>query len=151
MYVIVSFLQAGIIEEMLEDTFEGMEEDDLEEAAQEEVDKVLFELTKGKIKLSAVDLSGCPLSYVFAKVWSVTLIEWVPQNIVAITRKDYSPVEEILMHKMWRISGTVCSQTTTSKMLRILVQKQECSVTVCPLNCHTEIIVLWKEEKAIFS
>ena len=33
---------------MLEDTFEGMEEDDLEEAAQEEIDKVLFEVTKGE-------------------------------------------------------------------------------------------------------
>lgn len=36
---------------MLEDTFEGMEDDDLEEAAQEEVDKVLFEVTKGNIYL----------------------------------------------------------------------------------------------------
>lgn len=44
-------MQAGIIEEMLEDTFEGLEEDDLEEAAQEEVDKVLFEVTKGTAKL----------------------------------------------------------------------------------------------------
>lgn len=43
-------LQAGIIEEMLDDTFEGMEDDDLEEAAQEEVDKVLFEVTKGICK-----------------------------------------------------------------------------------------------------
>lgn len=40
-------LKAGIIEEMLEDTFEGMEDDDMEEAAQEEVDKILFEVTKG--------------------------------------------------------------------------------------------------------
>ena len=44
-------MQAGIIEEMLEDTFEGLEEDDLEEAAQEEVEKVLFEVTKGTVKL----------------------------------------------------------------------------------------------------
>lgn len=44
-------MQAGIIEEMLEDTFEGLEEDDLEEAAQEEVEKVLFEVTKGTAKL----------------------------------------------------------------------------------------------------
>ena len=44
-------MQAGIIEEMLEDTFEGVEEDDLEEAAQEEVEKVLFEVTKGTVKL----------------------------------------------------------------------------------------------------
>lgn len=43
----IATFQAGIIEEMLEDTFEGMEEDDLEEAAQEEVDKILFEVTKG--------------------------------------------------------------------------------------------------------
>ena len=34
---------------MLEDTFEGMEDDDLEEAAQEEVDKILFEVTKGNL------------------------------------------------------------------------------------------------------
>ena len=32
---------------MMEDTFEGMEDDDLEETAQEEVDKILFEVTKG--------------------------------------------------------------------------------------------------------
>ncbi|CAH3027463.1 unnamed protein product [Porites evermanni] len=44
-------MKAGIIEEMLEDTFEGLEEDDLEEAAQEEVEKVLFEVTKGTVKL----------------------------------------------------------------------------------------------------
>ena len=44
---IVTIYQAGIIEEMMEDTFEGMEEDDMEEAAQEEVDKILFEVTKG--------------------------------------------------------------------------------------------------------
>lgn len=42
-------MKAGIIEEMLEDTFEGLEDDDLEEAAQEEVDKILFEVTKGAL------------------------------------------------------------------------------------------------------
>ena len=41
--------QAGIMEEMLEDTMEGFEDqDELEEEAQEEVDKVLFDLTAGK-------------------------------------------------------------------------------------------------------
>lgn len=39
---------------MLEDTFEGVEEDDLEEAAQQEVEKVLFEVTKGTVKLCVV-------------------------------------------------------------------------------------------------
>ena len=42
--------QAGIIEEMLEDTMESMDDqEELEDAAQEEVDKILFEVTSGKI------------------------------------------------------------------------------------------------------
>ncbi|XP_020775282.1 charged multivesicular body protein 3 [Boleophthalmus pectinirostris] len=43
-------LKAGIIEEMLEDTFESMEDgEDMEEAAEEEVDKILFEITAGAL------------------------------------------------------------------------------------------------------
>ncbi|XP_060591967.1 charged multivesicular body protein 3-like [Ruditapes philippinarum] len=43
-------MKAGIIEEMLEDTMEGLEDsDEMEEAAQEEVDKVLYELTAGEL------------------------------------------------------------------------------------------------------
>ena len=39
----------GIIEEMMEDTMESIDDqDDLEEEAQEEVDKILFDITKGK-------------------------------------------------------------------------------------------------------
>jgi charged multivesicular body protein 3 len=47
----LSYLQAGIMEEMMEDTLDsgvlGEDEDELEEEAQGEVDKVLFELTDG--------------------------------------------------------------------------------------------------------
>ncbi|XP_049808586.1 charged multivesicular body protein 3 [Schistocerca nitens] len=43
-------MKAGIIEEMLEETMEGLEdEEELEEEAQEEVDKVLWELTAGTL------------------------------------------------------------------------------------------------------
>jgi len=43
-------MKAGILEEMLEDVMEPLgEADELEEAAQEEVDKVLLELTAGKL------------------------------------------------------------------------------------------------------
>ncbi|XP_045475491.1 charged multivesicular body protein 3 [Harmonia axyridis] len=44
-------MKAGIIEEMLDETFEDMEEDPeaMEEAAQTEIDKVLWELTEGKL------------------------------------------------------------------------------------------------------
>lgn len=42
-------MKAGIIEEMLEDTLEGMDDQELEDEAQEEVDKVLWELTAGQL------------------------------------------------------------------------------------------------------
>ena len=41
-------LQAGLIEEMMADTFEGLEDDDLDELADTEVEKILFEVTNGK-------------------------------------------------------------------------------------------------------
>ena len=40
--------QAGLIEEMMEDTFESLEDDDLEEQADQEVEKILWEVTSGK-------------------------------------------------------------------------------------------------------
>lgn len=43
-------MKAGIIEEMMEDTFESMEDtEEMEDAAQAEVDKVIWELTEGKL------------------------------------------------------------------------------------------------------
>lgn len=43
-------MKAGIIEEMLEETMEGMEDsEEIEDAAQVEIDKVLFEITEGKL------------------------------------------------------------------------------------------------------
>lgn len=55
-------MKAGIIEEMLEDTFEGMEDqDELEDAAQEEVDKILFDITSGVLgEASSVPSGGLP-------------------------------------------------------------------------------------------
>jgi len=43
-------MKAGILEEMVEDTMEGLEgEEEVEEAAQEEIDKILSELTAGAL------------------------------------------------------------------------------------------------------
>uniref|UniRef100_A0A0K8TSX4 Putative vacuolar sorting protein vps24 n=1 Tax=Tabanus bromius TaxID=304241 RepID=A0A0K8TSX4_TABBR len=43
-------MKAGIIEEMLDETFESIEEtEEMEEEAQSEIDKVLFEITQGKL------------------------------------------------------------------------------------------------------
>jgi charged multivesicular body protein 3 len=44
-------MKAGVIEEMLEDVMEPLgEEEELEEAAQEEVDRIILEITTGKLK-----------------------------------------------------------------------------------------------------
>ncbi|XP_062507821.1 charged multivesicular body protein 3-like [Corticium candelabrum] len=40
-------MKAGIMEEMMEDTFESVEEEGLDEAADVEVEKILFEVTNG--------------------------------------------------------------------------------------------------------
>ncbi|KAK8741689.1 hypothetical protein OTU49_002344 [Cherax quadricarinatus] len=45
-------MRAGIIEEMLEDTMEGLEPEELEEEAQKEVDKVLWEITAGQLGMA---------------------------------------------------------------------------------------------------
>lgn len=44
--------QAGILEEMMDDTMETLDDDELEEEADSEVEKVLYELTAGTIKAS---------------------------------------------------------------------------------------------------
>ena len=45
----VNSAQAGIMEEMMDDALDVQEEDEIEEEANAEVDKVLFELTNGKL------------------------------------------------------------------------------------------------------
>jgi hypothetical protein len=47
--VTVNCAQAGIMEEMMDDALDVQEEDEIEEEANAEVDKVLFELTNGKL------------------------------------------------------------------------------------------------------
>ncbi|XP_022080628.1 charged multivesicular body protein 3-like [Acanthaster planci] len=42
-------MKAGIIEEMVEDTFESLEDDEMEEATEQEVEKILFEITAGHL------------------------------------------------------------------------------------------------------
>jgi hypothetical protein len=53
--------QAGIMEEMLEDTLEMDDDEELEEEADAEVDKVLFELTNGKLGEAGSVGTGLPV------------------------------------------------------------------------------------------
>ena len=48
--------KAGLIEEMMEDTFESLEDDDLEEQADKEVEKVLWEVTNGTLLCVSLDI-----------------------------------------------------------------------------------------------
>lgn len=45
---------------MLEDTFEGLEEDDVEEAADAEVEKILWEVTSGEQSLTLFGYTRVP-------------------------------------------------------------------------------------------
>ncbi|ORZ21343.1 Snf7-domain-containing protein [Absidia repens] len=45
----VEMMKAGIMDEMIEDTMEIMDDDDIEEAADEEVNNVLFQITDGML------------------------------------------------------------------------------------------------------
>ena len=53
-------LKAGIIEEMIQETIEFTDSEDIEEAASEEVDKVLFELTDGLFGQTSVPVKPLP-------------------------------------------------------------------------------------------
>lgn len=59
-------LQAGILEEMMDDTLESLDEDqdELEEEADAEVDEVLYQLTEGKMGVlnSGEAVPGLPVS-----------------------------------------------------------------------------------------
>ena len=51
-------MKAGILEEMVEDTLEGLEGEEEEDAAQEEIDKILLELTAGALGAAPDALKG---------------------------------------------------------------------------------------------
>ncbi|KAI9321542.1 Snf7 family, partial [Dichotomocladium elegans] len=46
----MEMMKAGIMDEMIEDTMDMMDDEDLEEAADEEVDKILFRITDGTVQ-----------------------------------------------------------------------------------------------------
>jgi charged multivesicular body protein 3 len=53
-------MKAGILEEMIEDTMEGLEGEgeEEEEAAQAEIDRIMFELTAGALGTAPDALKG---------------------------------------------------------------------------------------------
>ena len=63
--------QAGILEEMMDDTLAMDEDEELEEEADAEVDKVLFDLTNGKLGQAGSVQTELPVGAPspFLKVW----------------------------------------------------------------------------------
>ena len=57
----VTALQAGVMEEMLEDALEMEEDEEIEAEADAEVDKVLFEVTDGKLGQAGKVDTGLPV------------------------------------------------------------------------------------------
>jgi charged multivesicular body protein 3 len=54
--------QSGIIEEMMDDTMETLDDDELEDEADAEVEKVLFDLTDGKLGQAGAVGADLPVS-----------------------------------------------------------------------------------------
>ena len=103
----------------MEDTFEGMEEDDMEEAAQEEVDKILFEVTKGneqpKIWLC------CTYMYIVHKV--------LGQNMLYSVFNNYPPKWRWLAVDIYR--GT--ERQGKYPMLVTDTEEDNC-FSICPIS-----------------
>jgi charged multivesicular body protein 3 len=53
------------MDEMMQDTLEAMDEEDIEEEADAEVDKVLYDLTDGKLGQAGKVGTELPVSFVF--------------------------------------------------------------------------------------
>lgn len=62
-HCVLIIIQAGIMEEMLEDTLDMEEDPELEEEAEEEVERVLYEITDGKLGVAGAgkELPVCAL------------------------------------------------------------------------------------------
>ncbi|VDN58192.1 unnamed protein product [Dracunculus medinensis] len=71
-------MKIGIIDEMIEETMESMEPEELEEEAQSEVDKILFEITAGelgKAPSAAVDSLIAPEQVAVSEIQAVDFEE----------------------------------------------------------------------------
>ena len=70
------------MEEMLEDALQVDEEEEIEEEAGAEVDKVLFELTNGKLGQAGTVGEELPVSSAILLTWlSVDTKNWRPRKI----------------------------------------------------------------------
>ena len=70
--VFISF-KVGIMEEMLDDTLDMEGEEELEEEADAEVDKVLFEITNGKLGEAGTVTAELPVRNYFISCIATTL------------------------------------------------------------------------------
>lgn len=85
-------LQAGIMEEMMDETLDGLDEDqdELEDEADAEVDKVLYDLTDGKLGVLGAT-KGAPLT---VRLASPSLAAVVMQMSDVLAYLQATPVEE---------------------------------------------------------
>ncbi len=62
-------MKAGILEEMMDDTLAVEDDEELEEEADAEVDKVLFDITNGKLGQAGSVQTELPVRSFSVKVW----------------------------------------------------------------------------------
>lgn len=95
------FCQAGIIEEMLEDTFEGLEDqEEMEEEAEMEIDKILFEITAGEFVFAE---SGAPaLVSKMQQLKPLSVLTWLrPPRGVSAFASGQSALTNWFLRECW--------------------------------------------------
>jgi hypothetical protein len=107
--------QSGIIEEMMDDTMEALDDDELEEEADAEVEKVLFDLTDGKLGQAGAVGADLPVS-----------AGHVPRNLIGVLSTNPNRLRK----KPKRMSTrkprcSVCRKSCmTSSLVETRVQEQ---------------------------
>jgi hypothetical protein len=62
--------QAGVIDEMMEDMLDSQEDDEIEQEADAEVDKILFDLTNGKLGQAGAVQTELPVCHLSLRLFS---------------------------------------------------------------------------------
>ena len=111
--------QAGIVEEMLEDTLDVDEDEELEQEADAEVDRVLFEITDGKLGEASLVGADLPVSYVLVPHGYVLIVRsGVGQQFGRGDREEYGEVPRTVERPFELIiSLTICDGPLEVKQL----------------------------------
>jgi charged multivesicular body protein 3 len=91
-------MKAGIMSEMMDDTLEALDDDEeeLEEEAQDEVDKVLWQITDGKLGQANGQVGNLPVRLAFLLFFCFLVLTFLlPQQTTGPTAEEQERDDEM--------------------------------------------------------